>query len=346
MKTLKAFLLGTILLSMTSLLMAQAPEGFNYQGVVRDNGAVLGATPVTIKINIRSTTPTGTVVYSETHSQTTSDYGVFSLTVGEGTVVSGVFANIAWDANSYYTETEIDFGSGYQNMGTTQLMSVPYALHAKTAENGSKWEENGNHLTYNQGNVGIGSSNTPMAQLQVDSIIGLSGANTAEAFCMEVNTEGQMGIYANNVTGSGIPSLLLDDDSKNVGIYTATPEDRLHVVGGGVQVDETTTTPKKNTVYGNALPLAYGYISTTIITSDYGIASVTNPSTGEYVVTLDNSFSGAPVVMLTSLNNSITNDELVTYSYTAPNKINVHISDVAGVGHNSNFSIVVFGTAQ
>ncbi len=88
---------------------------FDYQRVIRSNGSVLGSTPLTVKINLRRATPSGTVVYSETDSLTTNPYGVFSLTVG-----SGVFANIDWETSTFYIETEIDFGSGCPNMGTTQ----------------------------------------------------------------------------------------------------------------------------------------------------------------------------------------------------------------------------------
>jgi len=341
MKLLQLFALASFLLC-SSMLLAQTPEGFNYQGVVRDNGVVLGSTAVTVKINLRSGTPTGTIVYNETHSVTTNSYGVFSLTVGQGTALSGSFSNIQWGSSTYYTETEIDFGSGYQNMGTTQLMAVPYALHAK---NGTQWSDYGSEI-YHQDNVGIGVIN-PQAQLHVDSTIALS--NGLQAFSIKTNDAGQMGFYpnTNSPSGSISPAMTIDDgSSKNVGIGTQTPQNKLHVANGGVQIDQTTTTPNKNTAYGNALPLAYGAISGGSATTDYGVASVTNPSAGVYTITLDNSFTGNPVVLVTSYNGVTTNDELATYSFTGNNTINIRISNNAGNGVNSVFSFLVFGTAQ
>ena len=72
----------------------------------------------------------------------------------------------------------------------------------------------------------------------------------------------------------------------------------------GVNVEETTSTPAVNTVYGNSGPLAYCYVTGTILVTDYGVASVTSASTGVYEIILDNNWVGLPVVIATSLNNS------------------------------------------
>jgi hypothetical protein len=76
------------------------------------------------------------VQYSETHSVLTDAYGLFNLIVGGGAVQSGTMAAINWSNDNYFLKVDMDAtgGTNYQNMGTTQLLSVPYALHAKTAE--------------------------------------------------------------------------------------------------------------------------------------------------------------------------------------------------------------------
>ncbi|MCG3167641.1 MAG: hypothetical protein POELPBGB_03435 [Bacteroidia bacterium] len=117
---------------------AQAPEKINYQGVANDvSGNPLATQNIGIRFSIHSGSPSGTVVYSETHNTTTDAQGVFSLIIGDGTVVSGTFSTINWGSNSFYLQNEMDptGGTSYTDMGTTQLVSVPYALYAKEAAN-------------------------------------------------------------------------------------------------------------------------------------------------------------------------------------------------------------------
>jgi len=116
----------------------QAPEGFKYQAVVRDAGnTILNNQAVGIRMTIQQGSIGGTTVYQETFAPTTNAYGLVNLEIGSGTVVSGDFTTIDWSAGPYFIETAVDVtgGSSYAVMGTSQLMSVPYALHAKTAEN-------------------------------------------------------------------------------------------------------------------------------------------------------------------------------------------------------------------
>ena len=117
----------------------QAPESFNYQAVVRNAGnTILNNQAVGLRMTIQQGSIGGTTVYSETFSPTTNAYGLVNLQIGNGTVVSGTFANIDWSAGPYFMETAVDVtgGSNYSVMGTSQLMSVPYALYAKTSGNG------------------------------------------------------------------------------------------------------------------------------------------------------------------------------------------------------------------
>jgi hypothetical protein len=103
--------------------------------VARDNsGNVLANTNVSFRISILKNNVNGTVVYSELQFVSTDQYGMVSLAIGTGIVTSGVFANIDWAGDTYYFKTEFDQNGGgsFQVMGTSQLLSVPYALHAKT----------------------------------------------------------------------------------------------------------------------------------------------------------------------------------------------------------------------
>ncbi len=115
---------------------AQAPQGFNYQATVRNNaGQLLLNQIVLVKFNVLQNSATGTLVYSENQTANTDELGHINLVVGQGTPTTGTFASVNWGTGSYYLAIELNTGTGYVAMGTTQLLSVPYALYANTAGN-------------------------------------------------------------------------------------------------------------------------------------------------------------------------------------------------------------------
>jgi hypothetical protein len=117
-------------------VFAQAPNYFNYQAVARNtSGALLSQQNVSFRISILQSSAAGTAVYVETHNTTTNDYGLANLKIGLGTVVSGSISAITWESNNYFLKVEMDpaGGSAFQLMGTTQLISVPYAMYANKA---------------------------------------------------------------------------------------------------------------------------------------------------------------------------------------------------------------------
>jgi hypothetical protein len=121
-------------LVITLIALAQAPQGFNYQATVRNSsGALVVNQNVNFKFNVMLNSQTSLPVYSETHLAPTDDLGQVNLTIGSGTPTTGTFSNINWGNGSYFLGIELNTGSGYVAMGTTQLLSVPYALHANTA---------------------------------------------------------------------------------------------------------------------------------------------------------------------------------------------------------------------
>lgn len=118
--------------------IAQAPDQMTYQSVIRNtsNGLVTN-TAVGVQISILQSSPTGVASYIERHTPTTNSNGLATFEIGNGTPVAGSFATIDWSAGPYYlkTETDINGGTTYTISATTQLLSVPYALYANTAEN-------------------------------------------------------------------------------------------------------------------------------------------------------------------------------------------------------------------
>ena len=134
---MKKLILSLVAIATLSLsTFGQAPEGFKYQAVVRDAGnTILNNQAVGMRMTIQEGSIGGTTVYQETFSTTTNAYGLVNLEIGNGTVVTGTFASIDWANGPYFIETAVDVtgGTSYSVMGTSQLMSVPYALYAKTS---------------------------------------------------------------------------------------------------------------------------------------------------------------------------------------------------------------------
>ena len=121
----------------TSAVFAQAPEKMSYQAVVRDAGdALVTSQAVGMQLSILQGSVSGTVVYVETQTPTSNLNGLVSVEIGSGTVVSGTFNSIDWSKGLYFIKTETDptGGTMYTITGTSELMSVPYALHANTAD--------------------------------------------------------------------------------------------------------------------------------------------------------------------------------------------------------------------
>ncbi len=127
-----------IVFLITLTISAQAPQGFNYQATVRNNaGALMINKNVTFKFNVMKDTPTSVPVFSETHYVPTDDLGAVNLVIGNGTATSGTFATIDWATGTYYLGIELNTGNGFVAMGTSQLLSVPYALYASNSGNGT-----------------------------------------------------------------------------------------------------------------------------------------------------------------------------------------------------------------
>ncbi len=117
--------------------IAQSPQKINFQSILRStNGEVVANKSVSLKISTLSGSISGSSVYSETHTKTTDASGLISLQIGNGTVISGVFANIDWGNTSHFIKLEADFsgGNSFVLLGTQELMSVPYALYASKTD--------------------------------------------------------------------------------------------------------------------------------------------------------------------------------------------------------------------
>ena len=144
-------------LILTVSVFAQAPQKMSYQAVIRNASNVLvTSSPVGMQISILQGSASGTAVYVETQTPSTNANGLVSIEIGAGAVVSGAFSTIDWANGPYFVKTETDptGGTTYTITGTSELLSVPYALHAKNTDS---WTVNAD-TTYTMKRTAIGTA--------------------------------------------------------------------------------------------------------------------------------------------------------------------------------------------
>ena len=133
MKKVFSILLAVFL---TATVWAQSPNKMSYQAVIRNaSNNLVTSTAVAMQISILQGSTGGSAVYVETQTPTTNFNGLVNIEIGGGTVVSGNFSTINWANGPYFIETKTDpaGGTNYTITGTSQLLSVPYALYAANA---------------------------------------------------------------------------------------------------------------------------------------------------------------------------------------------------------------------
>jgi hypothetical protein len=178
-----------LFLILGNLVFSQTPEGINYQAVIRNNtGNLVASTTVAIRVQVRQTTATGSVVYQERHSVFTSAQGLINMVIGAGTPQVGTFNGINWGNGPYFVNLAVDLANGvnYQDYGTQQLMSVPYALYAKSS---------GNQLNqWRYGNTAPPSTLGTFGDFYLDVITGnVYYKNSGTAWVLTGNIKGPVG---------------------------------------------------------------------------------------------------------------------------------------------------------
>jgi hypothetical protein len=121
----------------TAIGFTQTPQKMSYQAVIRNAGnALVTSHTVGMRISILQGSATGTPEYVETQTPTTNVNGLVTIEIGGGTIVTGTFTGIDWSNGTYFIKTETDptGGTSYTITGVSQILSVPYALHSKTAQ--------------------------------------------------------------------------------------------------------------------------------------------------------------------------------------------------------------------
>ena len=201
----------------TASVFAQTPEKMSYQAVVRNSTDQLVTNQgIGMQISILQTTSTGTAVYVETHNTTTNANGLVTIEIGNGIVVSGDFTTIDWANDTYFIKTETDptGGTAYTITGTSQLMSVAYALHAKTAES-IEGEINETDPVY------TASQAANIDASDITNLGNLSGTNTGDQDLSSLATKTALGDSTAAVR-SEIPDVSGYLSSETDPVYTAS----------------------------------------------------------------------------------------------------------------------------
>lgn len=194
--------------SLFALCLAQVPDKMTYQAVIRDAvGNLVKEKAVSIKLSILQNGAEGTIVYAETQNPTTNKNGLISLEIAgiDASILSGDFSAIDWSKGPYFLKTEVDPSGGvnYTISGTSQLLSVPYALHAKTAESFLEKDP-----------LFSNSEAKNITEVDIEKLSNLSGSNTGDQDISGIAGNTQ----AIKDSAAQIRSDLFDGDMKNKNI--------------------------------------------------------------------------------------------------------------------------------
>jgi hypothetical protein len=219
MKTKTFFLLFIFLLTANICLFSQyTPNGMSYQAVARDeNGYELKNRQIDVKISILDQSFVNE--YCESHSPITDKYGLFSLIIGEGSYVAGPaddFTEIKWGSGVHYMSVDVDFGSGFKHMGTTQFLAVPYALYAGTASNapGSKDDQKLSFDPLNKELTLEDGGKVDLSGLYEDS--DADPSNEIEFLSWDGNNLSLKGVGGNIVNSVSLTELKDDEDNDSI----------------------------------------------------------------------------------------------------------------------------------
>jgi Collagen triple helix repeat (20 copies) len=190
----KIFVIICAVLTMLSA-MAQAPQKMSYQAVLRNSGnQLLASTQVGMQISVLQGSANGPAVYVETQNPTTNVNGLVSIEIGTGTIELGQFAQINWSQGPYFIKAETDptGGSNYTITGTSELLSVPYALFAANSAPGPQGPVGPQGLPGVQGNDG------PQGSAGAQGLQGVQGNDGPQGPAGPQGLQGLQGVQGND----------------------------------------------------------------------------------------------------------------------------------------------------
>jgi hypothetical protein len=244
---MKKISLLLLFIAIYSYTQAQIPpHAFNYSAVARNAaGQPIATATIGIQISIVKTSTSGTTVYTENHFVNTDAYGLFNLVIGGGAIQSGNMASINWSNDNYYLKVGMDAngGTNFLTMGTTQLLSVPYALHSATADSliggSSDFSGDYNDLINKPITVSSISQNGDTLHLSNGQTF-IAGSNgTSSLVLPSITTNAVTEITSNTATLGGIISNANGNQIMERGIvYSTSPNPTINstklAIGNGI----------------------------------------------------------------------------------------------------------------
>jgi len=317
------------ILSLLSLLIvfstahAQAPQGIPYQAAARNSsGAVLASTNISVRFTIRDSIATGAIKYCETHSITTTALGMFSVHVGQGTPVSGTFSGINWATNAKFMQVEIDpaGGSSYIDMGTQQMMSVPYALnagaikHSVSTTGDTLYSGGGNYIII----PGISAANctlpspgtiTGTATVCAGSTTTLSNTTTSGVWSSSatgIATVDSTGVVTGVAAGTATISYTVTNScgsASTTRVVTVNPMPSAGAITGTTTVTAGSTTTLSNTTTGGT----WSSSATGVVTvGSIGVVTGVAEGTATISYTVANTCGSAVATIVVTVNAALT----------------------------------------
>ncbi|MFZ4634520.1 MAG: tail fiber domain-containing protein [Saprospiraceae bacterium] len=218
----RILLFASFLFAALGIFAQNVPQGFNYQCIVRDaSGNPMANQSATLLFTLRTGAPNGPVVYSEKYTTPTNDYGLVNLVVGQGTPLQGTFSNINWAAAAHYLSVSIETAPNvFDELGASQLMSVPYALFAQSSANSGGDDWGTQTVQTAPALTGNGTAGSPLQLAQQGALAGqvlkwdgqkwipqddISGSGSAGGTVTQINTG--TGLQGGPITTSGAISL-------------------------------------------------------------------------------------------------------------------------------------------
>jgi hypothetical protein len=262
----KIILLGIALL-LANMIIAQVSSSFNYQAVIRNAaGELVVNQEISIQLSILEGTETSTPIYTETHSVESNAYGMISLKVGEGDPSGSEFSDIDWTSDAKFIKVEADItgNTNYVNIGTSELMSVPFAKYAKDADLSAYADSSRTSNSSMYSSVSDYSDSTRVAKSSVyadTSVYSHNAVNSDTAFVA-------MSLGSSKVYSTNNDTLFVVKDNLGRPVFAVFPD------GAKVIVDQTA----KGNIGGFAVSGRTGGKA-----EDVSIFSVTPDSTRIYI---------------------------------------------------------------
>ncbi len=228
MKKIYSILLLWSLIS-TAAFAQNVPQGINYQAIARNSsGSVYVNSNMQVRIGILSGSASGPTVYSENHQVITNQFGLFNLKIGAGQPLIGEFSDIQWTQGNQWIQVEVNPGSGFETVGTSELLSVPFALYAESAGNGTsgpagpQGEAGPQGPQGEPGATGLQGETGPAGPQGVAGPAGPQGETGPQGAAGPAGPQGETGPAGPPGTGSGSGQPSISAGIVNSGVYNGS----------------------------------------------------------------------------------------------------------------------------